>query len=132
MTLGPLLQSPLSIQIHAFAAMLALVVGIFQFLLTKGTKYHKTMGWIWVCLITTVSASSFFIHEIQLWGVWSPIHILSIVTLVSLAYAIWAIKNARVREHKAAMLSTYCFGLIVAGGFTFLPGRIMNAVLIGG
>jgi uncharacterized membrane protein len=36
-----------------------------------------------------------------------------------------------VGRHKTTMVSIFAGALIVAGLFTFLPGRIMHAVIIG-
>lgn len=132
MNLIPLLHAPLAIQIHAFAAMAAFIIGLAQFALPKGTPLHKQIGWLWVGLMVFVAASSFFIHQIRMLGPWSPLHLLSLYTLGSLAYAIYAIRHGNTRGHKIAMISVFFFGLIVAGGFTFLPGRLMHAVVLGG
>ncbi|WP_440995194.1 DUF2306 domain-containing protein [Arhodomonas sp. SL1] len=75
--------------------------------------------------------SSLFIHHIQLWGPWSPIHLLSVATLASLVTGIRAARKGRIREHRATMISLVAFALVGAGIFTLLPGRIMNAVLFG-
>ena len=39
--------------------------------------------------------------------------------------------NHRVANHKRAMTSIFVGALIIAGLFTFLPGRIMHAVFFG-
>ena len=59
MTLAPLLHATPAIQLHAFAAMTAFVLGIVQFSAPKGTIPHRTIGWIWVVLMLTVSVSAF-------------------------------------------------------------------------
>ena len=75
--------------------------------------------------------SSFWIAEIRD-GRFSPIHILSIVTLVSLIVAVRAARRGDVRRHRRVMLWLTFGALMTAGGFTLLPGRIMHAVLTGG
>jgi uncharacterized membrane protein len=131
MTLAPLLSAPPAIQIHAFAAMAAFVLGIIQFAAPKGTLPHRTMGWIWVGLMLLVSGSAFFIHEIRLWGQWSPIHLLAIFTLVMLPIAVLHARRHSVDNHRRFMIGIFLGALVIAGGFTFLPGRIMHAVTIG-
>jgi uncharacterized membrane protein len=131
MTLAPLLSAAPVIQVHAFAAMAAFTLGVVQLAAPKGTLPHRTVGWIWVVLMTTIAGSSFFIHQIRLWGPWSPIHLLSIFTLVSLPLAVLAAHRHRVPAHRRAMLSMFFGALVVAGAFTFLPGRIMYAVAFG-
>jgi uncharacterized membrane protein len=131
MTLTPLLETPPAIVVHATAAMAAFVLGIAQFAAPKGTIPHRTVGWIWVGLMLAVSASSFLVHEIRLWGPWSPIHLLSIFTLASLPLAVWAAHRHRVAAHRRAMTSIFLGALLIAGAFTLLPGRIMHAVVFG-
>jgi uncharacterized membrane protein len=33
---------------------------------------HRIVGSIWVLLMLVVSISAFFVHEIRIWGSWSP------------------------------------------------------------
>src|SRR6476661_8173542 len=84
MGFAPLLNAAPAIQLHAFAAMTAFTLGLVQLAAPKGTLPHRTVGWIWAALMVGVSVSAFFIHEIRLWGPWSPIHLLAIFTLVML------------------------------------------------
>ena len=88
MTLTPLLNASPIIQIHAFAALGAFALGLVQFAAPKGTLPHRTIGWIWVALMTVIAVSSFWIHEIRLVGPFSPIHLLAIFTLVMLPLAV--------------------------------------------
>jgi uncharacterized membrane protein len=131
MTLAPLLNASPIIQIHAFAAIGAFALGIVQFAAPKGTLPHRTIGWIWVALMTVIAVSSFWIHEIRLVGPFSPIHLLGIFTLVMLPLAVLHARNHRVPQHRKAMISIFLGALVIAGAFTFLPGRIMHAVAVG-
>ncbi|BCH28020.1 DUF6622 family protein [Mesorhizobium sp. L-8-3] len=131
MTLQPLLEAQPAIQIHAFAAISAFLLGAVVLFRRKGDKLHRLGGRVWVALMLVVALSSFFIHTIRLWGVWSPIHLLSIGTLLSLAYAVRKVRGGDVVAHAAAMRTTYVGALIVAGAFTLAPGRIMNEVAFG-
>jgi hypothetical protein len=87
MSLAPLLDAAPAIPLHAFAAMAAFVLGSIQLAVPKGTLPHRTLGWIWVILMLVVAGSSFWIHQIQLVGPWSPIHLLSIFSLARLCSA---------------------------------------------
>jgi uncharacterized membrane protein len=131
MSLTPLLNAAPEIQIHAFAAMSAFALGIVQLAAPKGTLPHRTLGWIWVVLMLVISASSFLIHGIRIWGPWSPIHILSVFTPIMLAVAVVAGRRHRVRTHKITMMSVFAGALVLAGLFTLVPGRIMHTVLFG-
>ncbi len=131
MFLDPLLAAPYVIQAHAFAAMGAFGLGMVQFSGIKGTLAHRTVGWIWVGLMGFVAASSFWIHELRMWGDFSPIHLLGIFTLVMLPLAVLAARRHDVRHHARIMIGTFVGALVIAGAFTFFPGRIMHDVLFG-
>ena len=131
MTLAPLLAAPIAIQVHAVSAIGAFTLGAVQLAAPKGTIPHRAVGWVWVGLMLTVAASSFFVHTIRLWGPWSPIHLLSIFTLVMLPLAVWRAHQHNVGGHRRAMIGLFVGALVIAGAFTLLPGRIMNAVAFG-
>jgi uncharacterized membrane protein len=131
MSLAPLLDAAPAIPLHAFAAMAAFVLGIVQFAAPKGTLPHRTVGWIWVVLMAVVAGSSFWIHQIRLVGPWSPIHLLSIFTLVVLPIAVWKAHSHQVAAHRRAMILLFSGALLIAGLFTIVPGRIMHQVLFG-
>jgi uncharacterized membrane protein len=131
MTLAPLLDASPAIQFHAFAAMAAFGLGVVQLAAPKGTLPHRTIGWIWVALMAVVSVSAFFIHMIRLWGAWSPIHLIAIFTLAMLPLAVWRAHIHAVPAHRNAMIALFFGALVIAGLFTFMPGRIMHAVAFG-
>jgi uncharacterized membrane protein len=131
MTLAPLLNGSPAIQLHAVAAMAAFALDLLQFAAPKGTMPHRTVGWIWVVLMTIVGVSAFFIHEIRLWGPWSPIHLLAIYTLAMLPFAVLHARRHRTPNHRWAMITIFVGGLVIAGAFTLMPGRIMHAVVLG-
>ena len=104
MSLAPLLDAPPAIPLHAFAAMTAFLLGVVQLAAPKGTLPHRTLGWVWICLMASVAVSSFWIHQIRLIGPWSPIHLLSIFTLVVLPIGAWMAHHHRVADHRRIMI----------------------------
>jgi uncharacterized membrane protein len=128
---APLLDAAPVIQVHAFAAMAAFALGIVQLSAPKGTLPHRTIGWIWVAFMTVIAASSFWIHGYRIIGPFSPIHLLSIFTLVMLPLAVLHARRHRVVNHRNAMIGIFTGALVIAGLFTFLPGRIMHTVAFG-
>ena len=132
MSLAPLLDAAnWTIPVHAFAAMAAFALGVIQFAAPKGTLPHRTLGWIWVGLMLSVAVSSFWIHQIRLVGLWSPIHLLSISTLVTVPLGVWRAHRHEVADHRLIMTLVFSGALVIAGLFTLLPGRIMHAVVFG-
>jgi len=130
--LAPLTNAPLPIQLHAYAALGAFVLGAVQLAGVKGTTRHRALGFTWASLMLIVALSSFWIHELRIWGPWSPIHLLSIFTLVMLPLAVLAARRHDVARHRRAMLGIFFGALVIAGLFTLVPGRIMNKALLGG
>ncbi len=131
MSLAPLLDAAPAIPVHAFAAMAAFALGLVQFAAPKGTLPHRTIGWIWVGLMAMVAISSFWIHQIRLLGPWSPIHLLSIFTLIIVPLGVWRAHHHDVANHRRIMMFTFAGALVIAGLFTFVPGRIMHSVVFG-
>ena len=131
MSLAPLLQASPVIQAHAFAAMSAFALGVVQLAAPKGTIPHRILGWLWVAIMVVVSVTAFFIHQIRLWGPWSPIHLLAIFTLVTLPLGVWRARRHQVEHHRWTMIGIFTGGLVIAGAFTFMPGRIMHDVAFG-
>jgi uncharacterized membrane protein len=119
------------IPLHAIMAMFAIILGGIQLSMKKGGAIHKLLGRIWVALMLIVAISSFFIHEIKLWGAYSPIHLLSLWTIFILGIGIYYARVGNVKRHKQTMITLYFFSLIVAGFFTLMPGRVMHQILIG-
>ena len=119
------------IPLHAIMAMIAIILGGIQLSMKKGGAIHKLLGRIWVGIMMFVSISSFFIHEIKLWGAYSPIHLLSLWTIFILGLAIYYVRIGNIKRHKQTMIALFFFALIVAGFFTLMPGRIMHQIFIG-
>jgi uncharacterized membrane protein len=117
---------PLPILIHLCVAFCALALGVVMLARRKGTLSHKFWGRIWVGLMLTVAISSLWIPRF-LHFTW--IHLFTLLTLVLLPLAIYRIRRGNVRGHAAAMKGLFIGGLVVAGIFTLIPGRILGNLL---
>jgi uncharacterized membrane protein len=82
--------------------------------------------------MTLVALSSFWIHELRVIWIFSPIHLLSVFTLLMLPRAVFAARRGDIALHRTIMRALFFMGLVLPGLFTFLPGRTMHAVLFGG
>jgi uncharacterized membrane protein len=89
MNLSPLTSAPLATQLHAYAALASFALGVVQLARVKGTTGHRALGYTWVGLMLIVALGSFWIHDLRVWGPWSPIHLLSILSLVMLPLGVW-------------------------------------------
>lgn len=131
MTLEPILSAPAAVQLHLLAALAALGLTPVMLLVRKGTARHKALGRLWVAAMALTAGSSFWVREIRLIGVWSPIHILSLITLASLFEAVRAARRGNIAAHKRANFGAM-FGLLGAGVFTLTPGRLLSESLFQG
>ena len=52
-------------------------------------------------------------------------------TLVALPFAVRHARRHDVQQHRWTMIGIFTGALVIAGVFTFVPGRIMHAVLFG-
>ena len=119
------------ITLHLIAVVPALLVGTVVLFIEKGTPFHKALGRIWVTLMLVAAISSFWIFEIRDGAGPSPIHLLSIWTLIALGLAVYHIRRSNRRAHRGFMIGTY-LGLIAAGIFAAAPGRLLGNLLFGG
>lgn len=125
-----LARQPWVIQLHIAAALMALLLGTVQLVGIKGTGLHRLIGWTWVIAMATVAVSSLFIRQINP-GSFSLIHLLSGWTLIALPMALFAIRRGQVARHARGMTWTFVGGLIIAGAFTFMPGRLLWELFFG-
>ncbi len=128
--LSRIAAAPTIIQVHLTAALTALVIGAVLMARVKGTALHKLLGWTWVLAMGTTAVSSLFIKVINP-GHFSFIHLLSGWTIVGLPGAVYAIKRGKVAAHRRAMTGMFVGGLLIAGLFAFLPGRLLWTVFLG-
>ncbi|MEM8770199.1 MAG: hypothetical protein AAGD92_00995 [Pseudomonadota bacterium] len=139
MSFQPLLEASWVIQAHAYSAMAAFLLGLFQFAAPKGTLPHKTIGFVWIVLMSAITVSSIFIVPsiapgtpfLQWFG---PIHVFTLITGYGVVQGTYFLLRGGkgLKRHKGPFLGIYIGGIIIAGGFAFLPGRIMHEVVFGG
>jgi uncharacterized membrane protein len=122
-------QSP-AVLVHMFSALAAFAIGVVILMRPKGRGLHKLLGWSWVIAMTVAAAGSFFITGLNGDG-YSLIHLLSGWTVIMLPMAILAIRRRDVNAHRRRMTGLFTGGLVVAGLFTFLPGRLMWNLFLG-
>jgi uncharacterized membrane protein len=115
------------IAFHIAFALGALALGAYVLYGTKGTAKHRLFGRIWVLSLTLVAITSFWI---QTSGRFSWIHLLSVLTLANLSYAIVQVRRGKVHAHQRAMKNQYFYGLLLPGLLTLLPGRLLNGVVM--
>jgi uncharacterized membrane protein len=115
---------------HAFAACSAWLLGAWQvFLSTKGDARHRMVGRVWVGLALYVAISSFWMKELRP-GQFSLLHILSVVTIVSVILGIFAARRGDLRAHQGDMIGPW-IGMTFAGIFAFaIPERDLPIFIV--
>jgi uncharacterized membrane protein len=73
--------------------------------------------------------TTLFIHVINP-GRLSFIHLFIPLTFFSIWRTIVSLRRGNIRGHRNSMLALYLGALVIAGGFTFTPGRLMHAVFL--
>ena len=135
MSLAPLLAAPLAIQVHVFTVVPAFVIGTWQiFFSRKGAPRHRFWGYVYLTLMTITAIAAIFVQTIlpdgPFWG-FSPIHLFVPITLFGVFGALYGAKTHNIRLHRRSMLGVYIGGILIAGAFTLVPGRIMYDVFFG-
>ncbi len=132
MTLDPILGGGALITIHTFAALLAFAAGPVVILRSRRDALHRAAGWLWVAAMVVTAITALGIFQLRLIGPLSPIHALPFLVAFMLWRAVRAIRAGDRVTHGRTMAQMYIWSMGVAGLFTLLPGRRMNAVLFDG
>ena len=119
-----LLLSPLVLKVHIASALAAFFIGCWILARPKGRGMHKTLGWIWVAAMGLTAVSSFWLTGLNGQS-FSWIHGLSAWTVIGLPMGIYAVRKKQIKKHAKSMTGMFLGGMVIAGLFTFLPGRTM-------
>lgn len=115
-----------AITLHLGTVLPALLIGCILFLNPKGTPLHKALGRVWAALMMTTAFASIWIRDLT--GGFGPLHVFTLITLVSIPYAIWSAMRGDIDAHQRSMMGTF-IGLVIAGAFSLLPGRILGSFI---
>jgi len=136
--LTPILEAPLSIQLHFVTVVPAFFLGAWQLIGSrKGSTSHRLIGKIYLTLMSITAVAAFFIPSFTSFSVGAgPIRLGLIHLFIPLTVnGIWqtrkALRTGNIAAHKASMRGLYIGGLIIAGALTFLPGRVMYRMFFG-
>ena len=120
--------------LHLATVLPAFVIGAFQLLRRKGTPSHKLLGKIYMVLILATALITLAMPAkvgTQFLNHFGFIHIFSFLALSNVPIAYLAIRRGNVRAHRAAMISLYIGGILIAGTFALMPGRMLHQWLFG-
>ena len=117
----------IALLIHLLTVIPAVPLGGYVLFAGKGGTTHMMLGRIWGLMMIT-AITSFWIRGTT--GSIGPIHIFSVITLISIPLGVYHIRRGNVAAHRRAMMNTY-IGLCVAGIFSAMPGRMIGALIFG-
>jgi uncharacterized membrane protein len=132
MNLAPICDASPAIKIHLATVLPAFAIGTWLiFFSTKGARWHRALGAVYLTLMTVTAITTFFIRSINSGGGFSLVHLFIPLTLFGVFAALWNVRRGDVKGHRNAMLGLYVGGLLIAGGLTLLPGRLLHQVFFG-
>jgi len=120
--------------LHLATVVPALLLGPVVLLRRKGDDTHRLLGRIWATLMLVTAISSAFIRTPGagiMGSGFSFIHIFTVWTLINVPLAVRAARQGRIAAHRGMMMGLYA-GLVIAGAFTLIPGRLLGSLVFGG
>lgn len=120
--------------LHLGTILPAFILGTLSFILKKGTITHKYIGRVYMVLMLTTAIITLFMPSFvgpQLFNHFGWIHCFSFLTIYTVPTAYIAVKNGHIKRHKYKMIGLYVGAMLIAGAFTFMPGRYMHSLVFG-
>ena len=125
-TFSPFLTASPAVQIHVVAALVSIALIPPVLWRVRRDGWHKKLGYVWICAMVVTAISSFWISGIGVFGRFSPLHLLAVLSLVTMGVAIyWAIKR-NIHAHQRALRNLSTYGLGIPSVLNFLPGRTFS------
>ena len=120
--------------IHLVTVVPCFLIGAWLLLRRKGTTVHKRLGRVYAALILVTAVVTlpmpaevgprFLDH-------FGFIHLFSVLVLVSVPAALYSIRRGNVAAHRRHMVGVYIGGILIAGSFALMPGRLLHTWLFG-
>lgn len=114
--------------IHLASVVPCFLIGAWLLARRKGTTVHRRLGRVYVVLILfTAIVTLPMPAEVgpRLLDHFGYIHLFSVLVLVSVPAAIYSIRRGNVVAHRRNMVGVYVGGILIAGTFAFMPGRLL-------
>ncbi|WP_178984610.1 DUF2306 domain-containing protein [Winogradskyella helgolandensis] len=120
--------------LHLYTVLPCVFIGAYLLIVKKGTKTHKFLGRIYMILMLFTATVTLFMPAAvggRFLNHFGWIHLFSVLTFWTVPTAYIAIKKGNVKAHKRKMILLYFGAIIIAGAFTFTPGRYLHSVFFG-
>jgi uncharacterized membrane protein len=121
------LRASTSTQLHVLAGTAAVLLGLLQLALAKGTPRHRALGYAWVVTMLTLCASALFMKES-----FGLLQVLALVVIGLLTRAVWLVRRKDVAGHAHLMRVLVLGATVGVGLFTALPGRVTWGLFFAG
>lgn len=122
----------LLVYLHLATVVPAFFIGTYLLLYRKGTRAHKLLGKVYM-LIMLLTASITLLMSSALGSVllnhFGFIHLFSLLVLYSVPAAYIAARKNDIKAHRNNMIGVYVGGILIAGAFAFMPGRLLHSWL---
>ena len=120
--------------LHLVTVVPCFFLGAWLLARRKGTAMHKRLGRVYaVLMLFTALITLVMPAEVgpALLGHFGFIHLFSVLVFVSIPLAVVSIRRGNLRAHRGHMLGVYFGGILIAGGFALVPGRLLHGWLFG-
>jgi uncharacterized membrane protein len=117
---------------HLATVLPAFIIGTYMMVRRKGTPAHRLLGKLYMVLMLLTAAFTLFMPALvgPTWlGHFGFIHLFSASVFYSVPAAYFAARRHNVNVHKGNMIGLYVGGLLIAGSFALMPGRLLNTWL---
>lgn len=114
--------------IHLITVLLAFALGTFLLLQKKGTLLHRSIGkYFMVLMVVTAIVALLMPAQIgpRFLGHFGFIHLFCFLVLYSIPSSYFAVRKGNIMKHKANLIGVYVGGILIAGTFALMPGRLL-------
>lgn len=122
-------QIPAVVWLHLATIVVALVLTPVLLWRPRGTAAHRQLGYVWSGAMLLTAIDSMFLTGRT--GGFSPIHILSVATIVLVPVLVVTARRHNVARHRRTVRGMIIGALLIAGFFTFPFNRLLGHWLLG-
>ncbi len=118
--------------VHLATVLPCFIIGAWLLLRRKGTALHKRLGRVYAVLILLTALVTLPMPAAvgpRLLNHFGFIHLFSVLVLVSVPAALYSIRRGNVAAHRGHMTGVYMGGILIAGTFALMPGRLLHTWL---
>jgi len=118
--------------VHLATVLPCLLIGAWLLLRRKGTTVHKRLGRAYAVLILFTALVTLPMPAAvgpRLLDHFGFIHLFSLLVLFSVPAALYSIRRGNVSAHRGHMVGVYVGGILIAGTFALMPGRLLHGWL---